>query len=458
MSKRTTVDDGSYTVSGGQMKRQFASACSAVFGDEARTKRNRLVASLVASSAGSVSTEGQGAPQKKKDAGEKNKQDDEEEDEMAGVSALARKLGLESSGKKPAAAKASAKSSASGGATPTKGGKQPGSKALNATLQAMEDAKVLLNKVIPLKTLDDFKELEADLKEMAQRLANKADVLINGNKEEYIEAYRVRNDCLVAARNLVKSWKAVVHAGNEKNKTLFIANLRDFHRSYDGQSSKPTDLFAVAGADAVKVLVASCCARCEWEEACQNVGMLSLITEYGFNQDMASSVQTDHVEEIFKRAVRKLHDVPHELAKVWNACIVKLGLIANKTLKVALDHLTCLVNADEEARTKDELEASLEFTKTAKVFDPFVKVIVLVGHRLVNDATKKSEVMRAVVKQAIDADHILGDARPLALFSQHVEPSSVTRGNCEIYVSGAVQVSKCTNTNSQQQRQQHPGA
>ena len=114
--------------------------------------------------------------------------------------------------------------------------------------------------------------------------------------------------------------------------------------------------------------------------------------------------------------VRKLHDVPHELAQVWNACIVKLGLIANKTLKVALDHLTCLVNADDEARTKDEFEASLEFTKTAKVSDPFVKVILLVGHRMVTDATKKSEAMGAVARQAFDADAILGDARPLAPF------------------------------------------
>ena len=112
--------------------------------------------------------------------------------------------------------------------------------------------------------------------------------------------------------------------------------------------------------------------------------------------------------------MRKLHDVPHELTKVWNQPIVKLGFVPNKTLQVALDHLTCPVNAVEEARTKDGLEASLEFTKTAKVYDPFVKVILLVGHRMVTDATKKSEAMGAVARQALDADAIIGDARPLA--------------------------------------------
>ena len=323
VQKRTSIDDGSYILSESQAQQHYDATCKLRFNSNAEQgkKRTRLTmsgqgdvqpspvkaartsaaASSGAAPAASHAKSLASSPDSKQSKGGAGPADDSDQGEAEegppATSALARKLGLQheevprakGNAKSKAAAKPAAKNA--GKKIAHIGRKTDGAKLktnVESVIRSIEAAEQKWKTIIACANLDDLKQHDTVLRDLGRKLKDKEDTLIGGGGESHLELYYTVHARTEASIALLKSWKAVTHTGNDKNKLAFQAAFDEFKQLCAEVDPIPSCCLQ-AGRDLIKFNVLQHCNKSEFAEACAVVSLQLLDSSYSIRHEVGST-------------------------------------------------------------------------------------------------------------------------------------------------------------------------
>eukprot|EP00971_Amphidinium_carterae_P350413 6491531-Amphidinium_carterae.1 len=93
--------------------------------------------------------------------------------------------------------------------------------------------------------------------------------------------------------------------------------------------------------------------------------------------------------------------------KVWNSCVTATAEFLEEKLAEAMRHLTVVINYEGRETDAITLQASLTYVRAAKQEQPIVKLLTLLGAKLMTAAASTVEQLRAASEELAEADAVL---------------------------------------------------
>ena len=298
-------------------------------------------------------------------------------------------------------------------------------------------------------SVDSWKPLESDCKELVAALKNCGDVYLDAQREEAAAEASGLECFIVQLKELGRCWKAYLHNFSDKTRGAFEKGWVDFFPTLrkmvseverSGSAPSPKDMLVQSlifnvTHDLLKATIACYFNKEHFLEASKSLNASAICDQCKVGIDDVSKLQPEFMKEILKRVVRKWKDDTCQLTAQWQSVLRNAGELVSEEFCETVLHLSVCI--DPKGKSAEEITAALQFIDIWKTSDTFIKSVSVLAAKSLAVVAKmwETEVKTDFAEQAQDRE--VSKLQDLSSELRHAMPSSLQQKIRELRAFGS---------------------